>query len=208
VNSKLDHSKEAVAVYLNSVLERGLHYHRQGDLAHAEKDYREILDAAPMHADALHLLGVLSNQKQDHQTAIDLIVRAVQIFPDQPIFRCNLGNAYRDSGLYEQAIACYQKALQLKPDLIETYINLGIAYQQLADLERAASAYQKAIVLKPDSAEAYYNLGNTFKEQGLFDGAIFCYQRSAGTANLIPNQFHRYGSIPKAPVKRYHIIPT
>jgi hypothetical protein len=30
---------------------------------------------------------------------------------------------------------------------------------------------------------------------------------SSGTANLIPNQFHRYGSIPKAPVKRYHIIP-
>lgn len=179
MNFKLDHSKEAETAYLNSVLARGLHYHRQGNFAQAERDYREILSAAPMHADALHLLGVLSNQKHDHQAAIDLIVRAVQIIPDQPIFRCNLGNAYRDSGLYEQAIACYQKALQTKPDFIETYINLGIAYQQLGDLDQAASAYQKAIQLKPDSAEAYYNLGNTFKEQGLFDEAIDCYQRSA-----------------------------
>jgi protein O-GlcNAc transferase len=195
VNSKLDHSKEAVAVYLNSVLERGLHYHRQGDLAHAEKDYREILDAAPMHADALHLLGVLSNQKQDHQTAIDLIVRAVQIFPDQPIFRCNLGNAYRDSGLYEQAIACYQKALQIKSDLIEAYINMGIAYQQLADLDRAASAYQKAIMLKPDSAEAYYNLGNTFKEQGLLDESISCYQRSATLNPMLVESYYNQANI-------------
>ena len=26
--------------------------------------------------------------------------------------------------------------------------------------------------------------------------------------DLIPSQFHRYRSIPKAPVKQYHIIPT
>lgn len=191
----MDQSKEAEAAYLNSVLARGLHYHRQGNFAYAERDYREILNAAPMHADALHLLGVLSNQKHDHQTAIDLIVRAVQIIPDQPIFRCNLGNAYRDSGLYEHAIACYQKALQTKPDSIETHINLGIAYQQLGDLDQAASAYLKAIQLKPDSVEAYYNLGNTFKEQGLFDEAIDCYQRSASINPLLVEAFYNQANV-------------
>ena len=115
-----------------------------------------------MNADALHLLGVLSNQKQQNKAAVDLIIRAIQIFPNQPIYHNNLGNAYRDSGHFEQAIVCYQKALQIKPDLSEAYMNLGIAYHQLADLDRAASTYQKAISLKPDSAEAYYNLGNTF----------------------------------------------
>ena len=170
-------------------------HHRQGDLVQAERYYREILNAAPMNADALHLLGVLSNQKQQHQAAIDLITRAVQIIPNHPIFHCNLGNAYRDGGFYEQAIACYHKALQIKPDLIESYINMGIAHQQTADSDRAASAFQKAIMLRPDSAEAYYNLGNTFKDQGLFDEAISCYQRSAMLNPMLVESFYNQANI-------------
>ena len=176
--SKLNHTKEAAAVHLPSILERGLFYHQQGDLEQAEKNYRKILNITPLNAEALHLLGVLSNQKQHNTAAIDLIRRAIQIFPNQPIYHNNLGNAYRDSDRYEDAILCYQKALQLKPDIVEIHINMGIAYHQLADLDRAVSAYQKAIALKPDSPEAYYNLGNTFKEQRLFDEAISCFQRA------------------------------
>jgi protein O-GlcNAc transferase len=195
VNSKLDHSKEAPAAHLASILQRGVYYHQQGDLEQAEKNYRAILDVTPVNADALHLLGVLSNQKQDHTAAIGLISRAIQIFPDQPIYHNNLGNAYRDSGRCERAIICYQKALQIKPDLVETYINIGIAYHQLADFESAASAYQKAIKLKPDSAEAYYNLGNTFKAQQLFDEAITCYQQAASLNPMLVEAFYNLANI-------------
>ena len=191
----MEHSKKTAAEYPTSILERGLYYHRQGDLEQAEKDYREILDAAPMNANALHLLGVLSNQKQDNSAAIDLITRAIQILPNQPIYYNNLGNAYRDSGRCERAIACYQKALQLEPGLVETYINMGIAYHQLADLDRAESVYQEAIKLKPESAEAYYNLGNTFKEKRLFDEAISCYQQAASLNPMLIEAFYNQANI-------------
>ena len=139
MNLESDHSKKASAAYLTSILERGLHYHQQGNLELAEKNYREILDVMPQNANALHLLGVLSNQRKDNPAAVDLISRAIQILPDQPIFHNNLGNAYRDSGRYQQAITCYQKALQIKPDLVDTYINMGIACHQLADFDRAVA---------------------------------------------------------------------
>ncbi len=174
----MDYSHNASAENLATVLKHGLACHQQGDLKQAEENYLKILDIAPENADALHLLGVLSNQKQDNTTAIDLISRALQIVPRQPIFHSNLGNALRDSGLNELAIAAYQKALQIKPDLFETHINMGIAYDQLANFDGAVSAYQQAIHLKPDSAEAYYNLGNSFKEQRLEDKAIDCYRRA------------------------------
>jgi protein O-GlcNAc transferase len=195
VNVKSDHLKKASATDLTSILERGLHYHQQGDLELAEKNYRDILDVMPKNANALHLLGVLSNQMQDHPAAIDLITRAIQIAPDQPIFHNNLGNAYRDGGCCEQAIACYQKALQIKPDLVETYINMGIAYHQLADFDRAVSAYQKAIQLKPNSAEACYNLGNTFKEQGLLDEAVSCYRQATAFNPMLVEAFYNQANI-------------
>jgi protein O-GlcNAc transferase len=195
VNFRSDHSIKASAAHLTSILKRGLHYHQEGDLELAEKNYREILDVMPENANALHLLGVLLNQVQDNVAAIDLISRAIQIVPDQPIFHNNLGNAYRDSDRCEQAIACYQKALQIKPDLVETYINMGIAYHQLADLDRAASAYQKAIELKPNSAEAYYNLGNTLKEQRLFDEALTCYRQATDIDPMLVEAFYNQANI-------------
>jgi protein O-GlcNAc transferase len=177
VDFKANHQKKYSSAQLDSILASGLHFHRQGDFNQAEKNYREILNVAPMNADALHLLGVLFNQKREYTAAIDLISRAIQIIPNQPIFHSNLGNAFRDSGFFKKAIGCYQRALQIKPDLVEAYINMGVAYHQLADHDGAASAFHKAIALKPDSAEAYYNLANTFKEKRLFDQAISCYRR-------------------------------
>ena len=177
------------------MLQRGLGHHQQGDLEQAEKNYRAILDVAPDNADALHLLGVVSMQKQDNPAAIGLISHAIQIFPNQPIFHNNLGNAYRNSGYFEQAITSYQKALQIRPDLVETYINMGVAYHQSADLEQAAAAFQKAITLKPNCAEAHYNLGNTFKEQQLFGKAIYCYQQAASLKPVLVEALYNQASI-------------
>jgi protein O-GlcNAc transferase len=195
VNVKSGYLKKASASDITSILERGLHYHQRGDLEQAEKSYREILAVVPMDANALHLLGVLSNQKQDNAAAIELISRAIQVSPRQPIFHNNLGNAYRDGGRCEQAIACYQKALQIKPDLIETYINMGIAYHQLAEFDLAVSAYQKAIELKPNSAEAYYNLGNAFKEQRLYDEAVSCYRQATALNPMLIEAFYNQANI-------------
>ena len=173
----MEYTQHADGAPLTSIFQRGLNYHQQGNLKQAENHYRQILDAKSNHPDALHLLGVLCNQKQDHPTAIQLISHAIQLKPHQPIYLSNLGNALRDSGCCEEAIDTYQKALQIQPEMVETHINMGIAFHQLGDHGQATTAYHTAIALKPDSAEAYYNLGNTFKQQQLLDDAIDCYQK-------------------------------
>jgi len=38
----------------------------------------------------------------------------------------NLGNASRDQGKHEEALACYQEALRLKPDYGKARVNLGL----------------------------------------------------------------------------------
>ena len=47
-------------------LARGLDHPRAGRLESAETEYRRILGADPVHADALHLLGVLAHQRGEH----------------------------------------------------------------------------------------------------------------------------------------------
>ena len=68
------------------------------------------------------------------------------------------------------------------------------------------------------SEKAPYNLGHTENYFTVISGKqTFKLEKKVhktthmapgGTTDLIPSQFHRYRSIPKAPVKQYHIIPA
>jgi protein O-GlcNAc transferase len=52
-------------------------HHQAGRLNEAERLYLLILQTDPLHADALHLLGVLAHQIGRNDVAVDLIGRAV-----------------------------------------------------------------------------------------------------------------------------------
>ena len=45
--------------------------HQAGNLREAEQLYRQILQAEPRHADALHLLGVIAHQVGRHDLAVE-----------------------------------------------------------------------------------------------------------------------------------------
>ncbi len=45
---------------IRALMDQGLQAHQSGDLTDAEAAYRKILDTAPGHADANHLLGVIA----------------------------------------------------------------------------------------------------------------------------------------------------
>ncbi len=63
-------------------IKQALQHHHAGRLQEAESLYRQILSTTPNHADALHMLGVLSAQTGKHETAAELIERAIQINPN------------------------------------------------------------------------------------------------------------------------------
>ncbi len=69
----MEPSKEAIAAHLSSILERGLYYHQQGDLEHAEKNYRKILDAMTMNADALQKIKDNVSQNRLKETLFDIL---------------------------------------------------------------------------------------------------------------------------------------
>src|SRR5450755_4659561 len=79
-------------------LQQATEHHHAGRLPEAEKLYRQILQAEPENADAMHRLGVLAIQTQNHQAAIELIACAAQIQPDNPLVHMSLGNAFSAAG--------------------------------------------------------------------------------------------------------------
>ena len=47
--------------------------------------------------------------------------------PDYAEAHNNLGNAFKEQGKLDEAVACYRRALELKPDYAEAHNNLGNA---------------------------------------------------------------------------------
>ncbi len=73
-----------------------LRHHAAGRSPEAESIYQQVLRADPNQPDALHLLGVIAHQVGNHDTAVDLITKAIAIKPDYAEAHYNLGNAFKD----------------------------------------------------------------------------------------------------------------
>jgi protein O-GlcNAc transferase len=174
-----------------------MRHHQAGRLNDAEQLYRQILKLDARHADALHLLGVLSHQLGRNDAAVELIGKAIASDGRVPAFHNNLGNALRAQGQPAQAVASYQRALARQPDYVEAHYNLGIALQEQGMLAEAAASYRRALALSPNYAEALCNLGNTLQAQGDPQQAMVCYQRALALKPDYPQAHSNLGNVLK-----------
>ena len=78
----------------------------------------------------------------------------------------NQGNAYKDDGRLEEAIASYRKAVAMAPGFPAAHVNLGSALVQHGRHGEAVACFRKALVLEPELAEAWFNLGVSFYRLG------------------------------------------
>ncbi len=140
-------------------LERAVGIHETGDLTTAERMYREILEAEPEHAAALHMLGVAAIQRSDPHQALELMDRAVRIDASDPLLHCNRGAACRSLGDGPKAMASFRRALDVDPTFAEAHYNLGLVLADMGDLPAAEQALQQAVELRPDFWDAWSNLG-------------------------------------------------
>ncbi len=87
-----------------------------------------------------------------------------------------MGNALRDAGRLDEALASYRSALKIDPELVEAHSNLGNALIDLGHLDDAVAVLRLALQIKPDFAKAHFNLGNALRDLGQLEGAVASYR--------------------------------
>jgi len=147
-------------------------HHMAGRLPEAEAIYRQILAEQPRHADALHLLGLLEYRKQQFDSALDLIQRAIRIEPKRADYENNLGLVLAALSRHSEAIDAYRRALALRADYPQALNNLGNSLRRAGRMAQAVASFRRAIELKPDYFEAYNNLGGALTTMGDFEGSV------------------------------------
>ena len=153
--------------------------HRSGQLAEAERLYREVLDHDPRHAGALFQLGDLRARAGHGPAAVDLLARATASAPRDPAAHALLGEVFRRAGRLHEAAGALETAIALNADLPEALVSIGLLLRAQGDFPRAVAFLEKASARKPATLEIEYHLAGALREAGALDRAVGHYRRAA-----------------------------
>jgi len=159
-------------------LQQGLMHHQNGFTQEAKIIYAEILNRQPRHFHAIHLLGLIAIKEKNYQLAVDLITKAIIIYPNNAAFHSNLGLALKELEKFDTAISSFKKAISIQPDFAEAYANYGNVLQILKQFDAAIANYDRAISIQPDFAAFYFGRGNILHEMNLYPAAIASYDKA------------------------------
>ena len=158
----------------DQLLVQGVSEHQAGRLDAAERLYAQILEVDVRHADALHLLGLVQQQRGRPGEAIPLIRQALELSPDEGLYHANLAEAYRSVGNLELAELHGRRALTLEPTQGEAHNTLGLVAELRGHYEESARHYEAAIEQRPFVALPYDNLARVLRTQGrLYEALAF-----------------------------------
>lgn len=149
-----------------------------GDFSRAQRTLETLLQKAPGHFDAVHLLGVVLDARGEYRQAINHLQRAVNINKGNAEAWNNLGSAYRHNGDFTAALGCFETALRLAPNPYRELINSGHVYAEVKRFDEAHRAYTAALAARPNSDRACFYLGITAEKQQQNESAIAHYRRA------------------------------
>ncbi|MCP3954982.1 MAG: tetratricopeptide repeat protein [Desulfobacterales bacterium] len=138
-----------------AVYEEACSYADQGQMDLAFERLQEIAVTYPEFPTAHNDLGVLFYQRGDHEQAQTHYEKAVELEPDNPVFRKNLADFYfvvqKRAG---DAMAQYVQVLEQDPRDLEALMAIGRVCESIGNPDDARGFYTKILDIEPWNDEA------------------------------------------------------
>ncbi len=139
----------------------GTYLHKTGQFEAGIKRMRELLEVNPQHAHAMNHIGyVFADRKINLEEAEQLLMRAVQIEPQNAYIVDSLGWLYHQKGDFKKAREILERAHQLDSDEPVIIEHLADVYTKLGLHDLALSMYQRIINEPPATGSAKVESSN------------------------------------------------
>ena len=162
----------------HDLLQTALSHYHSGSFQKSIFLCQGVLQEHPGNIEALHLLGLSRQGRQEYDLSIPCFEKIILLSPDKALGFFNLANTYYALRKLDEADLNYQMAAGRDSNDDCILNNWGIVLREKGALEQAGTCFQKAIQLNPDNANAYHNLGNVLTDLGRIEGAIRCYDKA------------------------------
>jgi len=130
---------------------RAVAFEHVKNYAQIEITLNRLLTHSPNYTDALNFLGyTYAEQGIELDKAKTLILRALQLKPDDGYYLDSLAWVYYKSGDYGHAVETQEKAVRQISDDSVMYEHYGDILWRHGDMQSARAAWKKALELKPD----------------------------------------------------------
>jgi tetratricopeptide (TPR) repeat protein len=207
--------QESAPASADTQIAAGIEALKAGHLDTAEKIFKEALGRGVRKPLVLHNLGVIAQERGDHQLAVRRFREVISLQPDYGPARLLLGSSLLALGKNQAAITELKLAVKLIPDQAAARLELAKAYEASEEWIEAVDVLQKLVVSIPDNAEYSYQLGKALAKlsgwslqeiarlnpnsvrlhqalgqeyaiQGKYDRALIEYQEAARSAPTLP----------------------
>ena len=171
---------------------------RAGRTAEALARLKEGLKAHPDNPPMLHLAGLIAASRGENQAAQLYLERAVQIWPDHPVYWVNLGIFYMRLSRIPEAERALRRSVAASPNP-PAYNLLGLIRLDQNAGEEAVGLLKKSVDLTRDDVRSWYYLGLAHQSLAQNDSALSCYQQAL---RLVPRDFYTNLQLGKLFAKR------
>ena len=166
----------AEANYLMGFIRMGRGQHEE-----AVRHFKTALETNPDMLNCKNNLGAAYMHLEQYEEAAIIFKELSQspLYTSPWLAFVNLGWAYYQMGMTQEAIDETEMAIALNPDLCLGYNNLGIYYRSVAKIDKAESNLKDAIKLCSNYPEPHLHLGMIYTDQGAHEQAYTHFKRCA-----------------------------
>ncbi|GGP27189.1 methyltransferase domain-containing protein [Silvimonas amylolytica] len=146
-------------------VQQAITLHLQGRLVEAEAQYQAVL-AHGQNALALHGMGILRHQQGQGAEALQCLIDACTLAPDNAAWRNDLGNVLAGQGAQVEAAGQFLAAIERDGHNATYWNNYGAMLLAIGHDNDAGPAFERAVALAPEQIDALDNYGNWLLRHG------------------------------------------
>ncbi|EGW38066.1 tetratricopeptide repeat protein [Desulfosporosinus sp. OT] len=140
--------------------------------------YKFVLKYEPDHYDSINNLAAVYQNEGRSQDALNLLERAKNIYPKDPILLNNIAFTLVHLGRTRKAEEYYREALELVPNHPLILYNLSVCFTRKGNWQEGINSLNQLIELDPNHSAGWALLGNIYDQMDQFDTAIDCFNKA------------------------------
>jgi len=141
-----------------------------------ERTARDTTRQHPEHVFGWKALGKALLKSGKLSDAIEPLIRAAKIAPNDVDTQNDMAVAYQHLGKLEEATQCFRTLLKLSPGNASMHDALGAMLCELGKFNEAETEFRQALKLDPNNTQALINLGYVSGSLGRWEEAEACYR--------------------------------
>ena len=143
-----------------------------------------------LNADELLHLALRAAESNQHEQAITLLKRALEIAPGDGRLHYMLGAEHAQIGMYDRASLEMAKAIELDPDLTTARFQLGLLHLTSGRVDQAEQAWAPLDALDPDHCMRLFKTGLEHLAKDRFEDCADHLSRGIAANNFNPSLNH------------------